>query len=375
MMQAVDWLRSLAVGALLLSGASVAGTPPTLSTLVEGLEYPWSLAFLPDGRILVSERPGRLRVIADGRLLAEPVSGLPPVLYAGQGGLFDVLPAPDFASSGWLYLSYAHAGEHGNTTRLARGRLVGGTLLDVEVLFSALPERATAVHFGGRMAWLADGSLLLGLGDGFDYRERAQALDDHLGSIVRLRADGGVPADNPFATSDDALPEIYSYGHRNVQGMVVVADAAGDERVYAHEHGPRGGDELNLILPGANYGWPLATSGLDYSGARISPFDHRPDTEQALLQWTPSIAPAGMAWYDDARHPIWQGSLFVAALAERSLRRVRLHADGRIEQERIALDLDERLRDVRVGPDGALYLLTDSAEGRLLRLVPPDGRH
>lgn len=364
-------LLRCALGALLaVSGAATAALPaPT--TLIEGLTHPWSLAFLPDGRMLISERTGQLRIVEKGVLRPAPVAGVPEVNFAGQGGLLDVLPAPDFADSGWLYLSYAHAGPGGNTTRLARGRWVNDALADLEVLFSAAPERATAVHYGGRMAWLADGSLLLTLGDGFDYRERAQSLDDHLGSIVRLNADGSVPTDNPFVGRADARPEIYSYGHRNVQGLVVIADAAGGERVYAHEHGPRGGDELNLILPGSNYGWPLTTFGIDYSGARVSPFSAFPDIQPPLLHWTPSIAPAGMAWYDDARYPAWHGSFFVTALAERSLRRVRLHADGRIEQEILLAELGERMRDVRVGPDGALYLLTDGAQGRLLRLAPP----
>jgi len=354
-----------AAALLVWASAVVAAAPPT--TVVEGLERPWSLAFLPDGRMLVTEQPGRLRIIEGGVLRAAPVTGLPAVHAEGQGGLLEVLPAPDFADSAWLYLSYAHRGDGGSTTRLARGRLVDGALRDLEVLFSALPERATSVHYGGRMAWLPDGSLLLTLGDGFDYRERAQALDDHLGSIVRLNADGSVPADNPFVGRPDARPEIYSVGHRNVQGIVVV-----DGAVYAHEHGPRGGDEFNRILPGGNYGWPLASFGVDYSGARVTPFVEHPGTEAPLLHWTPSIAPAGLAWHDGARFPAWQGSFFVAALAERSLRRIRLHEDGRIEQETLLADLGERLREVRVGPDGALYLLTDSPQGRLLRLVPAD---
>ncbi len=346
--------------------APVAAQPVAPTTLVEGLDHPWSLAFLPDGRMLVTERPGRLRQIVDGRLDPAPITGVPAVNAAGQGGLFEVLPAPDFADSGGLYLSYAHGDARGNTTRLARARLQGGALVDLEVLFEAQPPRATAVHYGGRMAWLPGGTLLLALGDGFDYRERAQALDDHLGSIVRLRADGGVPDDNPFVGRPDARPEIFSYGHRNVQGIVVAGNTA-----YAHEHGPRGGDELNRLLPGRNYGWPITSLGLDYSGAKVTPFADYPGIVAPLLHWTPSIAPAGLAWYDDARHPAWQGSLFVAALAERSLRRLWFAADGSLQQEVLLRDLDERLRDVRVGPDGALYLLTDSAKGRLLRLAPP----
>ncbi len=346
-------------------------TQATPTVLASGLEQPWSLAFLPDGRMLMTERAGRLRVFADGALQPAPIKGLPPMHVAGQGGLLDVMPATDFAESGWIYFSYAHGTHAASTTRLARGRLVDDALHDVQVLFSALPERATSVHYGGRMAWLADGTLLLTLGDGFDYRERAQSLADHLGSIVRLHADGSVPADNPFVGRADARPEIYSYGHRNVQGIVVIRDDNGVEQIYAHEHGPRGGDELNVIRAGRNYGWPLATYGVDYSGAKVSPFTEAANTEQPLLHWTPSIAPAGLAYYSQAGAPSWQGSFFVAALAEKSLRQVRLGADGRIEQTLMLTDRQQRLRDVRVGPDGALYLLTDGDSAELLRLAPP----
>jgi len=357
--------------ALLASNASAHGdgshTTPTPTVLASGLSYPWSLAFLPDGRMLITERSGQLRVLKDGALLAEPVRGLPKVHYQGQGGLFEVLPAPDFATSQIIYLSYAAGTARASTTRVARAKLVDHALQDVEVVFSAVPERATSVHYGGRMAWLADGSLLIALGDGFDYRERAQSLADHLGSIVRIRADGGVPADNPFAGRAGARAEIYSYGHRNVQGLVVI-NVAGEEQIYAHEHGPRGGDELNRILPGRNYGWPLATFGLDYSGATISPYTALDGFENPLLHWMPSIAPSGLAYVDDGESG---GRFLVGALAERRLREVRLAADGTPAQRILLADLDQRLREVRVGPDGALYLLTDSADGQLLRLTLP----
>ncbi len=361
--------------ALMLTAAvtACAQTQTGPQTLASGLDHPWSLAFLPDGRILISERPGHLRMVENGELRAEPVAGLPPVHVRGQAGLFDLLPAKDFASSHWLYFSYAHGNAKSSTTRVARAKLIDNALTDLQVLFTAKAMRDTSAHYGGRLGWLADGSLLLTLGDGFDSRERAQALDDHFGKIIRINADGSVPKDNPFVGQADAQPEIYSYGHRNVQGLVVITAADGSEQIYAHEHGPRGGDELNRILPGKNYGWPLATFGIDYSGAQISPFSELDNTQAPLLHWTPSIAPGGLAYYNDIRFPAWQGSFFVAALAERSLRQVRLNADGSNQQTKLLDELGERLRDVRVGPDGALYLLTDSDNGRLLRVSPPAG--
>ncbi len=339
-----------------------------IETVAEGLEYPWSLAFLPDGRMLVTERAGRLRIIQDGSLLSEPVTGVPTAFVANQAGLFEVLPAPDFARSGWVYLSLASGERRANATRVVRGRLQDGALVEVEEVFLAHPPQATPVHYGGRMLFLPDGTLLVTLGDGFNYREQAQALDSHFGSIVRLNPDGSVPADNPFVGTSGALPEIWSYGHRNVQGIVRDPDSG---RVYAHEHGPRGGDELNLIEPGRNYGWPVITHGVDYSGAMITPYTEREGMASPLVDWTPSIAPAGMTRYDGTLFPQWHGQLFVAALAGRHVRRVMLDDDGRpVAEARLFERLGERFRDVRTGPDGALYLLTDSPRGRVLRVVP-----
>lgn len=339
-----------------------------VETVAEGLEHPWSVAFLPDGRILVTERPGRLRVIEDGRLLPEPVAGLPAVFSSGQGGLFEVLPSPDFAADGTLYLSFAHGDKDANHTRVVRARLDGRGLSAVEPVFTSQPAKSGDAHFGGRLLPLPDGTLLLGLGDGFYFREESQKLDSHLGTIVRINPDGSVPEDNPFVGRDGVLPEIYSYGHRHVQGLV--RDPASG-RIYAHEHGPRGGDELNLIEPGLNYGWPVATYGRDYSRALISPFTARDGMQPPLLHWTPSIAPGGLALYDGELFPQWRGHLFVAAMAEESLRRVPFAGDLPGGAQEVLLgDLGERMRDVRVGPDGALYVLTDEPAGRLLRLVP-----
>lgn len=337
-------------------------------TVADGLEHPWSLAFLPDGRMLVTERPGRLRIVSRNReLLPEPVDGVPEVFNHAQAGLFEVLPARDFGASQRLYLSYACGTLEANHTCLARGRLQDGVLEEVEELFRAMPAKVGAAHYGGRMAWLGDGALLLTLGDGFDYREEAQKLSSHIGTIVRLTSDGSAPVDNPFVNDREARPEIFSYGHRNVQGLVY--DDTSRE-VIIHEHGPRGGDEINRIEAGVNYGWPVATYGLDYTWARVSPFTRYPGTEQPLLHWTPSIAPSGMALYNGELFPQWQGSLLVGGLVTRAVHRVEIASDGATEQERLFTDLGARIRDVRAGPDGAVYLLTDSADGRLIRVTP-----
>jgi aldose sugar dehydrogenase len=351
----------------LVAFVAPAQKPYVVETLATGLAHPWSLAFLPDGRLLVTERAGRLRVIEKGALNPQPVAGLPPVYVAGQGGLFDVLPAPDFARSGIIYLSFAHGDARANNTRLIRARLQDHTLTQVQVLFTAQPLRNTPVHYGGRMAWLGDGTLALTLGDGYNFREDAQRLDSHTGALVRLNADGSIPADNPFIKTPGALHEIYSYGHRNAQGIVF--DAASG-RLYAHEHGPKGGDELNLIQPGRNYGWPVITHGVDYSGAVISPYTEREGMEQALKVWVPSIAPGGMTLYTGKLFPAWQGDLFISALAARAVHRLKLDNGRPVAEEVLFKELDERIRDVRSGPDGALYLLTDSTDGKVLRVTP-----
>lgn len=344
-----------------------------VETVATGLDHPWSLAFLPDGRMLVTERPGRLRLIEpgpDGRpqLRPDPVAGVPPVLSQGQSGLLEVLPDPDFARNRRILLSYAHGQPQANHLRVTAATLEGDRLVDARPIFTSQPAKTETQHFGGRMAWLADGSLLLGMGDGNLERTDAQRLHTHLGKFMRIRVDGSVPADNPFVNRAGARPEIWSVGHRNPQGVVVVDGVA-----YAHEHGARGGDELNRIRPGANYGWPAVTGGVDYTYARVTPFRSLPGMEAPLLEWTPSIAPAGLTWYGGGLFPAWRGSLFVAALKERSVRRVPM-ADPQKgpsgDQELLFQELGERIRDVRAGPDGALWLLTDSPQGRVLRVVP-----
>ena len=336
-----------------------------IDTVAEGLEHPWSIAFLPDGRQLVTERAGRLRIIERDRLLDEPVRGIPEAFVRSQAGLFEVMLDPDYTENGWIYLSLAHGTARANSTRVVRGRLAGREFRDVQVLFTASPARNTPVHYGGRMAFLADGTLAVGLGDGFDFREHAQRLDSHTGTIIRINRDGSVPADNPFVGRSNALPEIYSYGHRNVQGLVFDGETG---RLWAHEHGPRGGDELNLVLPGRNYGWPLATFGVDYSGARISPYTSRPGMEDPRVDWTPSIAPSGMTLYTGAQFPEWQGDLLVTALVAREVRRVTLDGERVTGQESLFSEIGQRLRDIKTGPEGALYVLTDSPRGQLLKI-------
>ncbi len=358
-------LLLLSTAMLLSACGSATAKEYRIDVVAEGLAHPWSIAFLPDGRMLVTERAGRLRIIEDGQLLEAPVGGVPEAFVRSQAGLFEVMLDPDYEENGWIYLSLVHGTARANSTRVVRGRLDGNALRDLEVLFTASPARNTPVHYGGRMSFLADGTLVIGLGDGFDFREDAQRLDSHTGTIVRINRDGSVPADNPFIGRPDALPEIYSYGHRNVQGLVF--DAATGQ-LWAHEHGPRGGDELNLVEPGRNYGWPLATFGVDYSGARITPYTSRPGMDDPRVDWTPSIAPSGMTMYRDAQFPDWQGSLFVTALVAREVRRITLDGERVTGQEALFGEIGERLRDIKTGPDGALYVLTDNSFGQVLRI-------
>lgn len=338
-----------------------------IETVAEGLEHPWAIVFLPDSSTLVTERAGRLRQIdANGRLSPEPVAGVPDAYVASQGGLMDIVLHPEFETNGWIYLSLSHGSAGANATRVVRGHLQDGRWVDNEVIFTAQPFKDTPVHYGGRMAFMNDGTLLISVGDGFDYREAAQSLESHLGTIVRIHDDGRIPGDNPFVDREDTLPGIYSYGHRNPQGMVV---EPGSGRVWSHEHGPRGGDELNLVRAGQNYGWPVATHGVDYSGARVTPYATRPGLVDPLIVWTPSIAPAGMSRYRGKLFPEWQGDLLVASLVEQSIRRIRLEGDTVARDEIISLGIDHRLRDVQVGPDGALYVLTDEKSGKVLRIT------
>ena len=355
-----------------------------LESVADGLDHPWSLAFLPDGDMLVTQRTGALVLIgADGsKQIVHDFNdnGEFPDVHFGDGiqaGLFDVVLHPQFEDNNQVYISYAGLQENGeNTLFLMRYRYAGSDtqprLVDGEMIFTASPSRVQGNHYGGRFIFLPDGTLMMPIGDAFHFREEAQALDNHFGKIVRLNDDGSIPQDNPFLDERNALPEIWSYGHRNPQGIILAADG----RILENEHGPAGGDEINEIRRGANYGWPTVTYALDYSGGRVSPFEALDGTEQSLVHFTPSIAPSGFAQYSGSAFPDWDGDLFVSALALRHVRHIEMNGDGSLgEQHELFGELDVRFRDVRSGPDGFLYLLTEEAgtESRILRVVPRPG--
>ena len=359
--------------------AQPTAAPVKAITVAQGLENPWAMAFLPEGRFLVTERPGRLRVVeADGRL-NPPVAGVPAVAATGQGGLLDVVLDSGFAANRTVYVCYAEPagdGTSGNSTALARARLSDDRtrLEDVRVIFSQRPKVASRLHFGCRIVEAMkggrpDGTLFLALGERFSRMQDAQTLDNHHGKVVRVGKDGRVPPDNPFVGRPGALPEIWSYGHRNPQGATLGPDG----RLWMHEHGPQGGDEINRPEPGLNYGWPVITFGEQYGGGPIGAgITAKAGMEQPLHHWTPSIAPSGMAFLTSDRYgPAWRGSLFVGSLKFQFLNRVELSGTRVVGEERLLSDLGERIRDVRQGPDGYLYVLTDNAKGRLLRLAPP----
>ena len=351
------------------AGVAHAEPPPLkVITVASGLSHPWGLAFLPGGSMLVTERPGRLRVVSENGDVGAPLAGLPAVDARAQGGLLDVALDPAFADNRWVYWSYAEAAGDGgsNGTAVARGRLNGTRLDDVQVIFRQQPKVAAVAHFGGRLLFGRDSRLFVTLGDRLLRRDDAQKLDSHLGKVVRIEADGKVPADNPFTKTPGARPEIWSIGHRNVQGAALhPANGA----LWTHEHGPEGGDEVNIDEAGRNYGWPVVSYGVDYgSGRKIGEGTTKPGIEPPLTIWIPSIAPSGMAFLTSDRYPGWKGNLFVGALRGQTL--VRLVLDGRkvIGEERLLTGGFGRIRDVRQGPDGWLYLLTDMADGRILRV-------
>ncbi len=348
--------------------ASEAGTLSVV-TVAEGLQTPWGLAFLPDGRMLVTERPGRMRIVSADGLVSAPVEGLPNVHASGQGGLLDVVVSPDFEADRRVYFSYAEPTGRGARTAVARAVLDADalTLSELEAVFAQRDDPSGRHHFGSRIVFARDGSLFVGLGDRFFHRDQAQTLDNHLGKVVRVMADGSIPDDNPFVGQARVLPEIWSYGHRNIQGAALHPETG---VLWTHEHGPQGGDEVNIGVAGANYGWPVVTYGREYmTGARIGEATERDDVETPVVQWTPSIAPSGMAFYTADRIPEWQGNLFVGALRGQSLFRLVLDGGRVVHQERMLTELNSRIRDVRQGPDGLLYLL-DESNGRILRIEP-----
>lgn len=371
----------LGAAALLLAGSLLLVQPATgaeapvfqsaehayrVTTVAGGLEYPWGLAFLPGGDLLVTERPGRLRRVSGGKLLPEPVAGVPEVFARGQGGLLDVALHPQFAENRLVYLSYARPGPQGATTAVIRGRLEGQALVDVQDVIETRAWGRVPVHFGSRLVFDQAGFLYVTIGDR-GTMENAQDRGNHAGVTLRLHDDGRVPADNPFVGQQGVLPEIWTWGNRNAQGMTVHPET-GD--IWQVEHGAKGGDELNLIRPGLNYGWPEITYGVNYNGAIISEHTAKPGMEQPVVYWVPSIATSGLTIYAGDAFPGWRGDALVGGLAGQQVARVTLD-DGQPEiREQLLSGLGARIRDVRTGPDGLVYLLTDSNEGAILRLEP-----
>jgi aldose sugar dehydrogenase len=335
--------------------------------VASGLENPWGMAFLPDGRIAVTERPGRLRIVTPQGALSDPISGVPKVFASGQGGLLDIALAPDHATSRDIFLSFSEGSSGSNGTAVYRGTLSGAALTKGQVIYQQRPRAGGANHFGSRLAFRGDGTLFVTQGDRYGLRDEAQNLRSLIGKVVRINADGSIPQDNPFIGRDDAEPEIWSYGHRNVQGAAI-HPATG--ALWTHEHGARGGDEVNLDEAGRNYGWPVITHGVDYSGVPIGIGEAKEGMEQPLWHWTPSIAPSGMAFCTSDAIPDWKGSLLVGALRGQLLSRLTLDGNRITGEERLLEDLGERIRDVRQGPDGLIYLLTDSDDGKILRIEP-----
>lgn len=344
--------------------------PFRVVTVATGFEHPWGLAFLPDDRMLVTERPGRLRIVRPDGVLSDPVKGVPAVYAVGQGGLLDVAVDPDFVGNRLIYLSYAEPDGDVAGTAVARARLVeteeGARLDGLQVIFRQQPKVGGSYHWGSRLVLMPDGTLFVTLGER-NQRDRAQRPDEDLGKLVRIKPDGTIPKDNPFVGRRDTRPEIWSLGHRNIQGAAI-NPATG--ALWTIEHGARGGDEINIPEGGKNYGWPIITYGRDYTMLPIGEGTEKPGLEQPIYYWDPSIAPSGMAFYTGSAFPAWRDNLFVGALAAQALVRLKLEGNTITHEERLLGDLEERIRDVRQGPDGKLWLLTDNDDGRILRIDP-----
>lgn len=362
------WLYlSLSWLCLVLAGCEVrSASPVTATKVVDGLEHPWSMAFLPDGEILVTERGGRLRSIQKGKL-SPPILGVPKVVAQGQGGLLGVVAHPQFASNRWIYLAYSGAGQGGTSTELVRAHYQQGKLRNLQKLFVALPKVDSSHHFGGRLLFDKQGYLYLTLGDR-GQQELAQDTSNHLGGVVRLRDDGSVPDNNPFNNQTGAIPALFTYGHRNVQGITLNPN---NGQVWTHEHGPQGGDELNILKAGANYGWPTITYGEEYGGGSVGEGKTQAmGMQQPLHYWSPSIAPSGMTFYMGNKYSGWNGNLFVGSLKFAQLVRLTLVGGKVAAEESLLEDEIGRIRDVQQSPDGYLYLLNDEADGGLYRLEP-----
>jgi glucose/arabinose dehydrogenase len=341
-----------------------------VQTIASGLVNPWALAFLADGRMLVTERPGRMRIVSSDGQLSPALKGVPDVWATGQGGLLDVVTDHAFKQNNTIYFCFSERTAGGGRTAVARAKLVDGDaprLDEVKVIFRQQGPLSSGNHYGCRIAQARDGNLFVTLGEHFSHRDEAQNLGNHLGKLIRITPDGAAPNDNPFVGRDGARPETWSYGHRNEQGLAI-NPASGE--VWEIEHGPRGGDEVNIIGKGKNYGWPVIGYGIDYNGTKIHASTAKDGMEQPIKYWVPSIAPSGMAFYTGKLFPKWDGSLFTGALAGKMLVRLSLNGNSVTGEERLLQDLNERIRDVRQGPDGALWLLTDNAAGRILRVSP-----
>ena len=339
-----------------------------LVTVADDLEQPWSLAWLPEGRMLVTEKPGRLRIVTPDGVVSAPVGGLPEVADGGQGGLLDVLVDPDFESNRTIYFSYSEPGAGGSGTAVARAVLDGDRLTGLKVLFRQVPKTGGGRHFGSRLVMARDGTLFITVGER-GQRDRVQDTTINRGQVIRIHTDGRIPKDNPFVGRQGYRPEIWSYGHRNPQGAALHPETG---KLWIHEHGAAGGDEINIPLAGRNYGWPVIAYGRHYSGGKIGEGFHKPGMEQPIHYWDPSIAPSGMAFYTGDKFPKWRGNLLVGALKFRLVARLVLDGELVRDEERILETLGERIRDVRQGPDGYVYLLTDSSNGRIIRIEPVD---
>jgi glucose/arabinose dehydrogenase len=372
---------ALSIAALLLVAPAAAQSQPVtvksekanirVEVIASGLQNPWGLTFLPDGRALVTERPGRLRIIGKDNKLSDPVGGVPEVAAIGQGGLLDVALSPDFAKDNLVFLSFAEPrGAGGSGTSVARGKLVEkdgkATLEDVKVIFRQEPARLGGFHFGSRLVFARDGNLFITTGER-NLKTPSQDLSNHIGKIIRVTPDGGVPKDNPFVNNKDAKPEIWSYGHRNVQGATLHPQTG---KLWLTEHGPRGGDEINIPEAGKNYGWPVIGYGVDYSGAKQHESTHKEGMEQPIHHWTPSIAPSGAMFYTGDLFPGWKGNLFTGSLVLTSLYRIELNGEKVAKEEPLLEQLGDRIRDVRQAADGSIWLLTDARNGKILRLTP-----
>ncbi|MDJ0569710.1 MAG: PQQ-dependent sugar dehydrogenase [Pleurocapsa sp. MO_192.B19] len=345
------------------------------TTVLQGLERPWSIAWLPDGSMLITERPGRLRIVRDGVLDSQPLPGVPEVFADGQGGLMDVSLHPNFRENRLIYLTYSHGSEGENRTRVARATFDGKALQNLEVIFEVSQGKTGTQHFGSRIVWLPDNTMLVAIGDGGNppiqldgdlIRKQAQNINSHLGKVVRLNDDGCIPPNNPSVAPVDADSAVWSYGHRNIQGMTF--DQV-NNRVWSTEHGSRGGDELNLLQAGENYGWPEVTHSKEYTGGEISSERSRPGMIDPKVVWTPAIAPSGLAFYSSDRFPEWQGDLFAGGLVSRDVRHIDLNEEGNVLSEE-SISIGQRVRDVRQGPDGMLYVLTDEQNGQLISIEP-----